>query len=45
MITFAGYQIDVEFTVQSTESINIEFHTKHFHFTDEVPFLLFQENK
>ena len=24
--------------------MNIEFYTKHFHLTDEVPFLLFQEN-
>ena len=42
---FGGFYIFVESTVQGTELINIELYTKHFHFTDEVLFLLSQENK
>ena len=37
IIIFGGYHIFVESTVQGTELINIEFYTKYFHFTDEVP--------
>ena len=45
MMVLGGYHIYVGSTVQSTELINIEFYTKHVRFTDEVLFLLSQENK
>ena len=37
LIIFGGYHIFAEVTIQGTELINIEFYTKHLHFTDEVP--------
>ena len=37
IMIFGGYHIFVESTVQDTELTNIEFYTKYFHFTDEVP--------